>query len=44
VIAESQDSLQKGVFTLHNIAKDFQVEISPEKPETTALLQQDPVG
>jgi hypothetical protein len=35
--------LQTGVFTLQNAAKDYGMEISPEKPETMAFLGQDRV-
>jgi hypothetical protein len=43
IIADSDDNLQKAVFTLHNLAQDFGMEISPEKSETMAVLRQDPV-
>jgi hypothetical protein len=38
IIADSEDSLQRGVFTLQNIAKDFGMEISREKSETMAFF------
>ena len=41
--ADSGDDLQRGVFTLQNIAKNFGIEISAEKSETMALLGEDPV-
>jgi hypothetical protein len=37
VIADSEENLQIGVFTLQNIAKDFGMEILSEKPETLAF-------
>jgi len=43
IIAHSEDSLQRRVFALQNVAKHFGMEISPEKYETMALLGQDPV-
>jgi hypothetical protein len=42
-IADPGDNLQLGVFTLQNIAKNFGMEISPEKSETMGLLGQDRV-
>jgi len=41
VIAHSEDSLQRRVFALQNVAKNFGMEISPEKYETMAFLAQD---
>jgi hypothetical protein len=32
------DNLQRGVFTLQNITKNFVMEISPEKSQTMAFL------
>jgi type IV secretory pathway VirB4 component len=43
IIANSEDNLQRGVFTLQNIVKDFGMEILPEKSETMAFLGQGPV-
>ena len=43
LIADSEDNLQREVLTLQNVARNFGVEIRPEKPETIALLGQDPV-
>ena len=43
IIANSEDNLQRGVFTLQNIAKNFEMEISPKKSETMAFVGQDPV-
>jgi len=37
VIADSEDNLQKGVFTLRNTANNFRPEISPEKSKTMAF-------
>jgi len=34
IIADSEDKLRRGVFTLRNIAKNFGMEISTEKSET----------
>jgi hypothetical protein len=38
IIADSDDDLRRGVFTLQNIAKNFGMEISPEKSKTTKFL------
>jgi hypothetical protein len=38
IIADSEDNLWRGVFTLQNVAKYFGMEISPEKSETVAFL------
>ena len=43
IIADSEDNLQEGAFTLRNTANNFRSEISPEKSETTAFLVRDPV-
>jgi len=43
IIADLEDNLQCGVFTLQNIAKNFGREMSPEKSKTMAFLGQDPV-
>jgi hypothetical protein len=43
VIADSEDNLQRGVFTLQNIAKNFGMVITSEKLETMATLGQTPV-
>ena len=43
IIADSQDSLQRGLFTSKNIAKDFGIDASPGESETMASLGQDPV-
>ena len=43
IIAHSEDSLQRRVFALHNIANNFGMEISSGKSETMAFLGQDPV-
>jgi hypothetical protein len=42
--ADSEDNFQRGVFTLQNIAKNFEMEISPGKSETVAFLLQQPVS
>jgi hypothetical protein len=43
IIADSEDNLQRRVLTLQNIAKNFGMEMSPEKSEMMAFLGQDPV-
>jgi hypothetical protein len=43
IIADLEDNLQRGVFTVQNIAKKLGMEISPEKSETMAFLAQDQV-
>jgi hypothetical protein len=43
LIADSEDNLQKSVFTLRNTANNFRPEISPEKSETMTVLGQNPV-
>jgi len=43
IIVHSEDSLQRRVFALQNVAKHFGMEISPEKYETMAFLGQDPL-
>jgi hypothetical protein len=43
IIVDSADNLQRGVFTLQNIPKNFGMEKRPEKSETIAFLGQDPV-
>jgi len=43
ITADSADNLQRGVFTLQNIATNFGMEKRPEKSETIAFLGQDPV-
>ena len=39
IIADSEDKLQKGVFTLQNKANNFGMEISPENSETMVFLR-----
>jgi hypothetical protein len=41
IIAYSEDNLQRGVFTLQIIAKNVEMEISPEKYEMMAFLRKD---
>jgi hypothetical protein len=41
IIANSEDNLQGGVFTLQNTAKSIGMEKSPEKSETMAFLGKD---
>jgi hypothetical protein len=43
IIADSDDNLQKGVFTLQNMGKKLWNGNITEKSETMALLGQDPV-
>ena len=43
IVADSEDNLQRGVFTLQNMAKIYEVEISTEKSETMSFLGRDPV-
>jgi hypothetical protein len=43
VRADSEDNLRRGVFTLQNTAKQFGMEISPEKSDTMAVLGQYPI-
>jgi hypothetical protein len=43
IIADSEDNLQRGVFTLLNKAKNFGVEKLPEKYEAKAFLGEDTV-
>jgi uncharacterized membrane protein (UPF0127 family) len=43
VIADSEDKLQRGVFTLQNIENNFGMVISSEKSETKAILGHTPV-
>jgi len=38
IIADSEDKLQRGIFTLQNIVKIFGMEISTEKSETMEFL------
>jgi len=40
---DSDDNLQTEVFTLQNVANNFEMEISPEQSETMAFSGQDPV-
>ena len=42
-IVYSEDNLQRGVFTLLIIAKNFGMEISPEKSEMMAFLRHDEI-
>jgi hypothetical protein len=37
LIADSGDNLQKGIFTLQNVAERFRMEISPEKSELVSF-------
>jgi hypothetical protein len=43
IIAHSENSLHRRVFALQTIAKNFGMEISPEKSETMSFLGQDPI-
>jgi hypothetical protein len=43
IIADTEDNLWRGVFSLQNTTKNFCMEMSSEKSETMALLGQDPV-
>jgi hypothetical protein len=43
IIANSEDKLQKGIFTLQNTAKNLEIKISPVKPKMTAILGQNTV-
>ena len=43
IIADSEDNLQKGVLTSQNIAKNFGMEMPPEKSVMMAFLGQDPL-
>jgi len=43
IIADSEDNLQRGIFTLRNIAKNFGMQIWTEKSETLAFLGKDQV-
>ena len=43
IIADTEDNLQRGVFSLQNTTENFGMEMSSEKSETMALLGQDPV-
>jgi hypothetical protein len=43
-IADSEDNLKRGAFTLQNkVKKNFGMEISPEKSQTMSFLGPDPV-
>lgn len=42
ITGDSEDNLRRGVFTLHNMAKNFGMEILPEKSEAMGFLEQDP--
>jgi len=43
IVADSGDNLQRGVFTVQDMANIYEMEISPEKSETMSFLGQDPV-
>jgi len=43
ILADSEDNLQRGVFTLQNKVKKNGMEISPEKFQMMSFLGQDPV-
>jgi len=43
IIADSGNNLQRGVFVLQNKAKNYGMEISPEKSEMLAFLGRDSV-
>jgi hypothetical protein len=43
ITPDSEDNLQRGIFTLQSIAKNFGIDISPVKPEMMAFLGQDPI-
>ena len=38
IIADSEDKLRRGIFTLQNIAKNFGMEMSTEKSETMEFV------
>lgn len=43
IISNSEDNLQRGLYTLNKILKDFGMEISAQKSKVMAFLGQDPV-
>ncbi|KAJ4434368.1 hypothetical protein ANN_22927 [Periplaneta americana] len=43
IISNSEDNLQRGLYTLNEILKDFGMEISAQKSKVMAFLGQDPV-
>jgi hypothetical protein len=43
IISNSEDNLQRGVYMLNNILKDFKMKISCSKSKTMAFLGQQPV-
>ena len=43
ITVHSADNFQREIFTLHDIANNFGLEISPENSETVSFAGQDPV-
>ncbi|KAJ4428897.1 hypothetical protein ANN_25891 [Periplaneta americana] len=43
IISNSEDNLQRGLYTLNKILSDFGMEISAKKSKVMAFLGQDPI-